>query len=189
MDTAQTSYELLAHFDRPKLATAAELEWMAGVEPAAADEPPAALRTRGVRWVLQWAAAIGVLAFAASLLTEFAYLVAAEQSLNMAARAGATEATLPRATYQSITAAVERRLASYPQLNGQLQLRLLQNGTPVGQQFRVSDGDRVSIALSAPTSSVVPGWLRKLSPWHGDAPLNAHAEREVPGRKLRPAKS
>jgi hypothetical protein len=104
----------------------------------------------------------------------------------MAARTGATEATLPRATYQSVAAAVERRLAGYPQLGGQLQLNLLQNGRPVGRQFRAGDGDRVSITLSAPTSSVVPGWLSKISLWRGDAPLNAHAEREVPGRKLRP---
>ena len=53
------------------------------------------------------------------------------------------EATLPRATYQSITAAVERRLASYPQLSGQLQLSVLQNGRPVGTQFRAGDGDRL----------------------------------------------
>ena len=189
MDTAQTSYQLLAHFDRPKVADAAELEWMAGVEPAAADEPPTTVRVRGVRWVLQWAAALAVLTVATSVLVEYAYLLAAEQALNLAAKTGATEATLPRATYQSITAAVERRLASYPQLNGQLQLRLLRNGTPVGRQFRASDGDRVSITLSAPTSSVVPGWLYKISLWRGDARLNAHAEREMPGRKLRSAQS
>ncbi len=99
-------------------------------------QPPSVAQTRGVGWVLQWAAVAAVLGFAASVLVEFAYLVSAEHALNVAARAGAVEATLPRATVQSITAVVERRLAGYPELSGQLQLNLVQNGMPVGERFR-----------------------------------------------------
>jgi hypothetical protein len=153
------------------------------------DQPQPPTYTRGAGWVLQWAAAVAVLGFTASVLTEFAYLTSAERSLNMAARAGVVEATLPRATVQSITAVVERRLASYPQLNGQLQLSVLQNDTPVDQRLRVGDGDRIAITLSAPTTSLVPGWLRKLLPWRDRASIDAHAERQTPGRKLRPART
>ncbi len=111
-------------------------------------QPP--LRKRGVRWVLQWAVALAVLTVATSVLVEFAYLLAAEQALNLAARTGATEATLPRATYRSVVAAVERRLASYPRMSGQLRLSVLQNGRPVGTGFRAGDGDRLLITLTAP---------------------------------------
>jgi hypothetical protein len=134
-------------------------------------------------------AALIVLVVAMSVLVEFAYLLAAERSLNLAARAGATEATLPRSTYQSIADAVERHLANYPQANRHLQLAILQNGSPVGIKFRAVDGDRLSIALSVPASSVVPGWLRRLSLWQSDSPVTASAERQVPGRKLRAAQS
>jgi hypothetical protein len=65
----------------------------------------------------------------------------------------------------------------------------LQNGSPIGPHFRSGDGDRFSITLSAPASTMMPGWLRRLSFWRNDMPLNAHAERHVPGRKLRPAQS
>ena len=153
------------------------------------NQPQPPVYTRGVGWVLQWAAAVAVLGFAASVLTEFAYLASAERSLNLAARAGVVEATLPRATVQSVTAVVERRLASYPQLNGQLQLSVLQNDTPVDQRLRVRDGDRVVITLSAPTSSLGPGWLRKLLPWRDRASIDVHAEYQTPGRKLRPART
>ena len=107
---------------------------------------------RGIGWVLAWAGALAVLAIAAGVLTEFAYVLAAERTLSVAARAGAMEATLPRATYQSVTAAVDRRLNQYPLLAKQLQLSLLQNGTLVQSQFRQHDGDRFAITLSGPAA-------------------------------------
>jgi hypothetical protein len=197
MDAPQSSYELLAHFDRPKLLDPVDLEVQTVVEagqPALATDDPAIQSEtlqprRGVRWVLFSGAALIVLTVAASVLVEFVYLLAAEQSLNVAARAGATEATLPRSTYQSITDAVERHLANYPQANRQLRLTVLQNGQPVGRQFRAGDGDRLSIALSVPASSVVPGWLRTLALWQFEAPVHASAERQVPGRKLHSSQS
>jgi hypothetical protein len=146
-------------------------------------------QTRGVRWVLQWAAALTVFAIAGSALMQFYYVLAAEQALNYAARAGAIEATLPRATYQSIAATVERRLTKYPQLATTLQVCVSQNGATVGRQFRAADGDRVSVTLSAPSSTVLPAWLNRIGIWHSAAPINAHSEVVVPARKLRPAKS
>jgi hypothetical protein len=195
MDADRTSYELLSHFERPKIAVLDDFEWVEDVDSAASDDAPGApdagcvqvpaLRpSRGVRWVIHWTAALVTLAISANVLVEFGYLLAAENSLNLAARAGALEATLPRATYQSITAAVERRLADFPQLRGKLEVSLLQNGKAVGQQFRASDGDRLSITISTAPSSFVPGWLRTLSFWRDEAPIIVRAEREVPGRKL-----
>ena len=149
--------------------------------------PQRSAQTRGVGWVLQWAAALTVLVMAASMLAQFGYLIAAENALNVAAQAGAMEATLPRATYQSVAAAVERRLAEYPQLEEQLQLTLLQNGSPIDRLIR-GDGDRFSITLSAPSSAMMPAWLCKLSLRSGDTTVTAHAERQAPGRKLRLAR-
>ena len=62
------------------------------------------------------------------------------------------EATLPRATYQSVTAAVDRRLNQYPMLATQMHLSLLQNGALVQSQFRQHDGDRFAVMLSGPSS-------------------------------------
>jgi hypothetical protein len=200
-----TSYDLLAHFDRPKTVDSPDFEWVDEVIP---DEQPAILRRqivppepsnetlaarrveapvgtqRGVQWVLQWAAALAVLAFAGSTLVEFAYLSVAEHKLSIAARAGVLEATLPRASYQSVALVVESHLTQYPRLARRLQLTLVQNGSPVARQIRPGDGDRLSIALSAPSSAVLPDWLRIIMFWRGESPIQAHAERQLPGRTL-----
>ena len=198
MDFDQTCLDFLDHFDRPQTAGAVYVQSPESetfdprlMEPVDEDEaaPSPHLPTRGARWVLQWAAAAAVLLIAVGGVTQFAYLVAAEHTLNLAALAGATEATLPRATLESVTAAVERRLAGYALKSGQLQITMLQNGTPVGRQFRAGEGDRLALTISVPTSATLPAWLRKLSPWHNEAPTSARAEREVPGRKLRVARS
>jgi hypothetical protein len=139
---------------------------------------------RGVCWVLAWAGTLAVLAIAAGVLTEFAYVLAAERTLLVAARAGAMEATLPRATYQSVTAVVDRRLNQYPSLAAQLHLSLLQNGTLVQSQFRQHDGDRFAITLSGPSNAAVPAWLSTLICWRGDSAIQAYAEQQMPGRKL-----
>ncbi len=94
MDSDQTQYTLLAHFDRPKTADIREFAW-AEVEdtdcaaPLVAryvrPQPPAV--TRGISWVLLWAMAFAVLAIAASVLVEFSYVLVGEHSLRLAARA------------------------------------------------------------------------------------------------------
>src|SRR5437764_1142099 len=131
MDSGQTSDDLLAHFDRPKLLDLPDFEWVDEVAPfdsatsaiSSINTPARATEQyievprdtrRGVGWVLAWAGALAVLATGAGVLTEFAYVLAAERTLSVAARAGAMEATLPRATYQSVTAAVDGRLNQYP---------------------------------------------------------------------------
>jgi hypothetical protein len=200
MDRGPTSDNLLAHFDRPKLLDMPDFEWVDEViplEPAsgasqAVSAPNSAERfievprdtRRGVCWVLAWAGALMVFAIATGVLAEFGYVLAAESALSAAARAGAREATLPRATYQSVTAAVDRRLNHYPLLAKQLRLSLLQNGTLVQSQFRQHDGDLFTITLSGPSNSAVPDWLRTLMFWHSKLEIQAHAELQLPGRNL-----
>jgi hypothetical protein len=201
MDSGPTSNDPLAHFDQPKTLEMPDFEWVDEVislEPAAratADvqtSEPATERfieipldtRRGVCWVLAWAGALAVITIAAGVLIEFAYVLAAERTLLIAARAGAMEATLPRATYQSVTVVVDRRLNQYPSLAAQVQLSLLQNGTLVQSQFRQHDGDRFAITLSGPSSAAVPAWLSTLICWRGDSAIQAHAEQQMPGRKL-----
>jgi hypothetical protein len=199
MDRDQASLKLLAHFDRPKTLELPDFEWVNEVIsdqpstiPINPSPPPSgdaviAVRQetkRGIAWVLQWAAGLAALAVAGTVLIEFALLVAAERNLVLAARAGVLEATLPRATYQSVTDVVERRLSSYPRMAEQLQLTLVQNGAPVERRFRQHDGDRFSITLSAPNSSVLPRWLRTVTFWRPDALIYAHADQHVPTRKL-----
>jgi len=201
MESSQISDDPLAHFDRPKTLDLPDFEWVDEIVPF--DSAPSANhcastpdRTvdrfievprdtrRGVGWVLAWAGALAVLVIAAGVLIEFACVLAAERTLSIAARAGAMEATLPRATYQSITAAVDRRLSQYPLLAKQLHLSLLQNDALVQSQFLPHEGDRFAISLSGPSSSAIPDWLRILIFWRGESAIQAHAEQQLPGRKL-----
>jgi hypothetical protein len=200
MESRQTSDDLLAHFDRPKALELPDFEWIDDVIPF--DSAACAIqcagsfdcaterfievprdRRRGICWVLAWAGALAVLAIAAGVLIEFAYVLAAERTLLAAARAGAMEATLPRATYQSVTAAIDRRLQKYPSLAKQLRLSLLQNGTLVQSQFRQHDGDCFIVALSGPSSAAVPHWLRTML-WDGKSRIKARAEQQIRGRNL-----
>jgi hypothetical protein len=201
MESHQTSDALLAHFDRPKKLELFDFEWDEGAlprerelvsetRPAVVDlgiepcvEAPRIAR-RGIGWALAWGAAVAVVAVAGSVLIQLAYVLAAEHALSIAAHAGAMEATLPRATPQSVTASVERRLARYPSLVKQLQLTLLQNDSPARSPLRQHEGDRFSVTLSAPSSSAVPEWLRSLAMWQRDADIQAQAEKLVPGRML-----
>jgi hypothetical protein len=201
MESGPTSDDSLAYFDRPKTLDLPDFEWedevirfdssAAFIHGVAAPDclierfivVPRDNR-RGVRWVLAWAGAFAVLAIASGVLIEFGYVLAAERTLSVAARAGVMEATLPRATYQSVTAGVDRRLTQYPLLAKQLHLSLLQNGTLVHSQFRQHAGDQFAITLSAPGSLAVPGWVRTLMFWRGESEIHARAERQLPSRKL-----
>lgn len=174
MDHDHTSYELLAHFDPHDEVVAAPKT-----------RSVAAHRVRDARWVIKWAAAFAILVIAGATLLEFTYLMAAERTLNFAVRAGAMEATLPRATYDSVRTTIERRLAGCSQMQSQLQMMLLCDGHPVGKRLAASDGARYSVVVKTPAAAALPSWLIKLTTWHSEQPLTAHAERTVPGRQLR----
>lgn len=201
MDTGPNSDDLLAHFDRPKTLELPDFDWVDEVIPIESaasdvqDNRAAGIRTerfievprdkrRGVGWVLAWAGALAVFAIAAGMLIEFAYVLAAERTLEIAARAGAMEATLPRATYQSVAAVIDRRMNNYSGLAKQLRFSLLQNGELVQSQFRQREGDRFTIMLSGPGGAAVPWWLRTLMFWRGEWAIHAYAERQLPRRKL-----
>jgi hypothetical protein len=139
---------------------------------------------RGVGWVLRWAAALGGLWFAGCVLTEFCYCLTAEYMLARAARAGALEASLPRATYGSVADAVRRRLPSGTSLLDQLRVGVMQNGTSVGGAFRATGGDQITVAVTVPVRTILPGWLTALGlPW-AESQIEVCAQRQVPGRFL-----
>jgi hypothetical protein len=187
MQSFQTSTDLLAHFDHPKTINSPDAKWVTGLErndpPANFDNWPVVAK-RGIRWVFTWAAALAVVTFAGCVLAEFFCRMSAERKLTLAARAGVHEATLPRATYDSVTAAVERRLENHPQLARHLRLTLIHNGSPAPGQFRGADGDRYAIILTIPGNAAMPAWLQTLISWRGDSLIHAHAENRAPGRKL-----
>jgi hypothetical protein len=199
MHNERTSFDLLAHFDHPKTCDLQSVSLSSShdrgkeladddiclrIEERSDDSAPSCHTSkRGIKWVLKWAIAIAILTVAASMLTEFAYVLAAEHRLNMAARAAISEAILPRATVDTVRAVVERRLAKAGLVH-HLQLTILQNGQPVQQQIRQSEGDRFDISLSLPSSDLIPKWVRILDPSRRECLLFAHAECQVPGRKL-----
>jgi hypothetical protein len=202
MQSHQASSELLAHFDRPKTVELPDFEWDESAilnespgqpsdwfeQPIACEVPSSGtpqMRRRGIRWVLAWGAALAAIAAMACVLLEFAYVAAAEHSLIVAARAGAMEATLPRATYQSVTAAIEHRLVAQPLLTEQLSVAFAKNGDLVQQPyFGQSGGDRFEVTLSVPNHAALPNWLPALSIWGGNSKITAHAVQKLPGRKL-----
>jgi hypothetical protein len=183
MGAKNTSYDLLAHFDGPVGHDAAEF-----VGPSTRHESNDALvKTRGIAWVLKWFAAMAVIAFAASILVEFAYIAAAKSVMIRAARAGALEATLPRATYQSVSQTVARRLAGHRSLASHMRLGVFQNGVPVGATFQPQQGDDIAITIMADASAVLPGWLQRMRFWQRRGTIDARAERQIPGRQVKAA--
>jgi hypothetical protein len=136
---------------------------------------------RGVGWVLRWTAAIVVFWFASSVLVQFAYSLAAEHMLTRAARSAVLEATLPRATYESVRDTVERRLANRAWAK-QTTLSVQRNGTPIGGMTRAASGDRMDVTLSVPARAVVPPWLSAIKLRTAESQIEVRAERAVPGR-------
>jgi|SRR5688572_23514435 hypothetical protein len=171
MDATSNSVDLLTHFDRS----------YAGTPHVARD----CVQRRGVGWVLQRTAAFAMLLFAGSVLLEFAYTMRAEHTLMRAAKAGALEATLPRASRESIAAAVQRPLIAYPALAKQLNLTIENNHRLLRGAFHPGAGDRLSVTLATSTHAVIPGWLRTLRFWASDELLEIRVEREMRGRFVR----
>lgn len=141
--------------------------------------------TRGIAWVLRWAAAGGVLCFSTAVLAEYTFCLAAELTLLRAARAGALEATLPRATQRTVAETVARRLAGFPHANGHWRLALWQNDEPILGRLAPHPGDRLTVSISIPRRGVLPGWLSALKCWGGQERLEARAVRHIPARRLR----
>jgi len=196
MDRRDSPDDLLSHFDRPKTLALPDFEWVddllstappreervIAIEPAGDTADSMRHARRGIPWVLKWAAALAVLGVAGSVLLQFTRLLAAERRLWVAARAGVLEATLPRATPDTVTAVIDRRLAAYPLLS-QLRITLTQNDSPVGKLIRARDGDRFAVTLEAPLRAFMPRWLSAVS-YGSERRIQAHANRQMPGRTL-----
>jgi hypothetical protein len=168
MNPAEASRDILAHFDGP-----------------AARRTARAGPVRGVAWVGRWFAALATVLLAASTLAHFGYRLGAELALMRVARAGLVEATLPRATYQSVSQTIERRLAAHcPRLSDQFRFTLQQNGAPVRGAIQPREGDVLSVTLAVPASASVPNWLRRLCIWAPESNVEVRAARRLPGRNL-----
>jgi hypothetical protein len=200
MRSGQTSHELFAHFDHPKAVVCSDFDWdenaigPAGFESASGatdavrtvdetlEDSVQPLARRDTFWVLKWAAAATVFAVSAATLCEYGSTLAAEHALRQAAEAGIVEATLPRASRQTVLNAIERRLPQNSIDPRELNFTLLADGQPVTGRLKPREGDRLSIILSANISSPFSAWLNK----NGRAPLTVRTDREVPGRHLKP---
>lgn len=139
---------------------------------------------RGVAWVLRWAAASGVLFFSTAVLAEYAFCLAAELTLVRAARAGALEATLPRATQRSVAETVGRRLKSLPLATGRWRLAIRQNDQPILGPLTLRPGDRLTVSITIPRRGALPRWLSSLKFWGGNERIVTQAERRIPGRQI-----
>jgi len=146
-------------------------------------------QTRGVLWVLRWAATLGVITAAVAFIASFGYIKAADHAIESAARAAVTEATLPRASFESIELVVARRLAHYPQLGGDVQLQVTVDGLPVLGWVHAVGGDLVTVTVAAPRSKMVPAWLTSLGVRQAEHEIVATVERTMPGRKVRVARN
>jgi hypothetical protein len=160
------------------------LDYIDGDPGGIAHDAGRSVPTRSVGWVLRWAAAIAVLSFAGCVLAEFAYCLAAEHTLTRAARAGAMEATLPRASVRSVGDTVKRRLVRRTAWAGRLTLSVHRNGAAVGGAIRAAGGDRITVTLAVPVRAVLPHWLSAIGLGSGEAQIEVRAEREVPGRSF-----
>jgi hypothetical protein len=169
MDSGETSHDWLAHFDSAEV----DAESRRRLSPSI-----------GVSIVLKWAAAATVLFLAACVVLKLAYCIAAEQALTRAARAAAFEATLPRATRESIVATIENRLLSNSIATNGLKIHIQHNNRPIGRVVRLAEDDEVSVAVSVPADAILPTWLNATPLWRGGALIEARAERSIPNRYL-----
>jgi hypothetical protein len=158
-------------------------------EPAAAapyDRDPSGkpVASRGVIWVLRWAGALATLLVSIVTLIEFAYDLSAEQTVARAARAAALEATLPRATMNSVAETVRRRLGRLAERSEDWNLSVLQNDLPVGAIVRPREGDFFSVTVAAANRAHLPWWLRRLTFWKDGSLIEVRARQRMPGRGL-----
>jgi len=124
------------------------------------------LPVRGVGWVLRWATTLAVLCVSATILTAFAYQLAAEQALVRAATAGLREAACERATSRTVDAVVRQQLASHFDVSGATTVFLERNGSPVMGFVAPRSGDQLSISLSVPVEAALPRLVGVLSWQH-----------------------
>lgn len=129
---------------------------------------------RGVGWVLRWAATFGVLALSSVMLTQFFYCLAAERALARAVQAGALEATLPRATGQTVVKTIDESLQRAGWRPARLQTQILVNSIPMRGALRLQADDRLAIRLRVPTNDALPNWLNAIWPTEAESFIEVH---------------
>ncbi len=109
-----------------------------------------------------WAAAGSLLIFVAILLLQFGLLLANQRKLSRAAQRAATEATLPRATPESVAQAARRALRGNPRLAAAIQTMTHVNGSlqHAAIELQVEPGDALTVHVAASATAAVPDWLR-----------------------------
>lgn len=117
---------------------------------------------RGPGFVIAWAAALGLMLLAATVLGQFAVLLVREQQLAGAARAALAEAALPRASTESVERAARRHLRGYPAWAAEVQTMTRVNGRLQfpRSQWQLARGDELKVSVGCLASSAAPDWLQ-----------------------------
>jgi hypothetical protein len=120
---------------------------------------------RGIGWVLKWSGAVGVLTLAGILVLDFAYRLAAEQTLTRAAAIGLQRAELPHAMPLFVNAAMCRETGADLFRGANVRVQL---GPPAGRpSLQRPTGPVQSVTISVPAANALPDWLRAVSPFSG----------------------
>ncbi len=100
-----------------------------------------------------------VVVIAAIGLAQFFCLIAASEALGQAAKAGAREASLPKATFQSVSAAVERRLGGRSFVRAIDPVRVEVDGRAVYGVVRPQTGEEIVVTVSVASHRATPDLL------------------------------
>ena len=106
--------------------------------------------------------AVPILAITGLGLVQFFWLLAAGEVLGQAAKAGAQEAVLPKATFQSVSDAVRRRLEPWAFAGNSRQIVVQVGGRAAYGVLQPRSGDEVVVTVSIASHAAVPDLLGSL---------------------------
>ncbi len=126
--------------------------------------------------------AIGLTVLCVVLLAvvQFALLYHGAIVLERAATAGAREAALPKASYQSVAAVIQQRLVDQRWGKHLAPPTVLINGRPTVSRYQVTSGDRIDVKLRVDMLAMTADLLRPIGLSCADQQLEAVAHRRVP---------
>ena len=106
--------------------------------------------------------AVPILAITGLGLVQFIWLLAAGEALGQAAEAGAQEAVLPKATFQSVSDAVRRRLDPWGSAGGARQILVQVGGRAAYGVLQPRSGDEIVVTVCVASHAAVPDLLGSL---------------------------